>query len=309
MHKQIYIPYLDSFLEMFAAERGASINTLEAYNRDLADFAIFFNKPINEASSKDIKKYLDHLKKQNLSDKTRARRLSSIKQYFLFLNTEGERNDNPTINIDSPKLAKSLPKYLSQDEVDNLLNTARENTTDESARLIALLELLYATGMRVSELVELPISAINYKEKSGSLTISPYLIIKGKGNKERMLPLHDEAVEYLQHYLSLRPKKLTANQNKWVFFSTSKSGHLTRQRICQLLKNLAVEAGLDPKKVSPHVLRHSFASHMLHNGANLRIVQELLGHSNLSTTQIYMHILDERAKNLVLEHHPLGKHP
>lgn len=297
--------FLDAFLEMLAAERGASNNTLEAYQHDLEDFASYYQKPVIKASTEDVQSYFSYLTKQGFSEKTRARRLSSIKQFFLFLQTEGERKDNPALNIDSPKLGKTLPKYLSHEEVDCLLTTAQKDTSEEGVRLYALLELLYATGMRISELVTLPMAALNYTKSGNNYTVAEYFIIRGKGNKERVLPLHQKAKKALEEFLLFRPKHLTAPQNKWVFFSRSKAGHLTRQRVCQLLNTLSINAGIDPKRVSPHVLRHSFASHLLHNGANLRIVQELLGHASLSTTQIYTHILDDRARKLVLEHHPL----
>jgi integrase/recombinase XerD len=298
-------PYLEMFLEMMAAERGASHNTLAAYSRDLIDTCHFLSHPVSDANQADLKRYLAYLTKQHFSARTCARRLSSLKQFFLFLQTEGERKDNPALQLDSPKLGKTLPKYLSVEEVDQLLATAQENTQEDGVRLYALLELLYATGMRISELVTMPITALQTSHKGSHYHAGDYLIIRGKGNKERLLPLHPKAQEALTAYLQYRPKKLVAPKNKWVFYSSGKAGHFTRQRVCQLLHDLSIVAGIDPKRVSPHVLRHSFASHLLHNGANLRVVQELLGHASLSTTQIYTHILNDRARKLVLEHHPM----
>jgi integrase/recombinase XerD len=298
------------FLAMMAAERGAAENTLEAYRRDLDDFLRFLagrGRTLQETSPADISADLRATAESGLSPASRARRLSSIRQLFKFLAAEGLIAEDPAHDQVGPKKARSLPKTLSVAEVDRLIETARariEHTTGRdrvrALRLYALIETLYATGMRVSELVGLPRSVL-----AGDGRV---LDIKGKGGRERLVPLNQAARAALERYLSVGFEDGVAPmlKTKWLFASRGVQGHLTRQRLAQELKELAEDAGLDPRRVSPHVLRHAFASHLLDRGADLRSVQQLLGHADISTTQIYTHVLEERLKKLVFEYHPLA---
>ncbi len=311
-------PLVDAFLDMLTTERGAAMNTRQAYWRDLADVSLYLrdqkNKEINKASTDDLKDYIKHLNNKTSSRegdnskiavRTVARRLSALRQFFRYLVSEGEREDDPTSTIESPKQGRTLPKTLSEDEVTNLINTAAEKNTAESIRLVCLIEMLYATGLRVSELVGLPLSAIGKN--------SDHMIVEGKGGRERMVPLSTTAQKAVKKYLDVRKQHISQDndssaQDKWLFPSkTSVSGHLTRQRFAQLLKDLAKEAKIDDGRVSPHVLRHAFATHLLNNGADLRSVQKMLGHADIATTQIYTHILNEDARKTVEEKHPLAK--
>jgi integrase/recombinase XerD len=294
--------HVESFLEMLAAERGAAANTREAYKRDLTDFGKFLDRrgrEIHGARTGDLRAYLERLNDTGMAPRTAARRLSALRQFHRFLFAEGLREDDPTTAIDSPRRGRSLPKVLSEAEVDRLLGAARERPGPEGARLTALLELLYATGLRVSELVGLPLSAVARDPR--------VLIVRGKGGKERMIPLSEPARDALKRYRVARARAGEASECKWLFPSWGAAGHLSRQRVAQMLKQLALEAGIDPVKVSPHVLRHAFASHLLDHGADLRSVQKMLGHADISTTQIYTHVLSKRLKALVLEHHPLAR--
>ena len=302
-----------AFLEMLAAERGAAGNTLQAYRRDLDDFAGFLvssGRAMTAATPADIARYLQAASRQGLAPASRARRLSAIRQLYKFLDAEGVLGANPAAGIAAPGKTRPLPKTLSVAEVDRLIAAAARATEGargrdlvRAVRHYALLEMLYATGMRVSELVSLPRSV---------LTGDPRLLsIKGKGGRERLVPLNAPARSALDRYLSLGsdPDDGIAAMvtTRWLFPSKSKDGHLTRQRFAQDLKDTAIAAGLDPERVSPHVLRHAFASHLLDRGADLRSVQQLLGHADISTTQIYTHVLEERLKKIVEEHHPLAK--
>ncbi len=293
---------LDMFLEMLVAERGAAANTVEAYRRDLADFASYITRrgrSAEAATSDDIRGYLGLLAERGQSPRTAARRLSALRQFFGFLLSEQLRADDPSAVIDSPRRTRSLPKILSEAEVDRLLETVRRRPGAEGVRLRALCELLYATGLRVSELVGLPLSGVR-----GALGV---LVVRGKGGRERMVPVGEPAAEALAAYLELRPRFTRGEDDSpWLFPSRGADGHLTRRRFAQLLKELAGEAGLEPRKVSPHVLRHAFASHLLANGADLRSVQAMLGHVDIATTQIYTHVLAERLSALVRGHHPLA---
>jgi integrase/recombinase XerD len=309
---------IDLYLDMLAAERGAAANTLEAYRRDLEDFAGDLRQhggAVATAGSDAIREYLGRLSERGFSAASVARRLSAIRQLYRFLYAEGNRKDDPAAAIEGPKRGRALPKVLSVSHVDQLLATARRSVEDgeraiserlRAARLNCLLEVLYATGMRVSELVALPASAAQRDQRM--------LIVRGKGNKERLVPLNDSAKQAIRDYLALREeagsklaKKGLAKAAKWLFPSFGASGHLTRQHFARDLKALAAATGLKPKQVSPHVLRHAFASHLLQNGADLRSVQTLLGHADISTTQIYTHVLEERLKSLVRDLHPLGE--
>jgi integrase/recombinase XerD len=301
---------IDLYLDMMAAERGAAVNTLEAYRRDLEDFAAHLREEggtIAGARGDDVRGYLARLAGRDFSAATVARRLSAVRQLYRFLYAEGLRQDDPAAAIEGPKRGRPLPKILSVSHVDQLLRAARDGIDDaerpiswrlRASRLACLLELLYATGMRVSELVALPESAARRDERM--------LIVRGKGNKERLVPLNDSAKQAMRDYLALR-EEAGLKSSKWLFPSFGESGHLTRQHFARDLKALAAAAGLKPSQISPHVLRHAFASHLLQNGADLRSVQTLLGHADISTTQIYTHVLEERLKSLVRDLHPLGE--
>jgi integrase/recombinase XerD len=297
------------FLDMVAAERGGARNTIAAYARDLADLAAALKQrktTLIHASSEDLQTYLASLARRSFAPASVGRRLSAMRQLFRFLNAEGLRRDNPCHSIEGPKRRRNLPRVLSITDVDRLLSEARRaaESPDQTlagglraARLTCLLELLYATGMRVSELIELPRSAAE-----GNTLM---LAIRGKGRKERLVPLNDKAKAAMRHYLSLL-SQAGSRESKWLFPSFGKGGHITRQHFARELEGIAAKAGLGASRVSPHVLRHAFASHLLHNGADLRVVQTLLGHADISTTQIYTHILDERLKSVVRDLHPLG---
>jgi integrase/recombinase XerD len=296
--------WIAAFLDMMAAERGAADNTLESYRRDLDDFAAFAAKrstAIEEADTATVRDYLARLEKAGMAPSTAARRLSAIRQFFRFLHGEGLRTDDPARAVDSPRQGRAIPKYLSEDEVESLLGAARGHDGVEGVRLVALMEVLYATGLRVSELVGLPLASLS---RDGRL-----LVVRGKGGKERLVPLTEPAMDALADYLDVRasfmPKRGAERASGFLFPSRGKNGHLTRARFAQVLKALAVEAGLPPAKVSPHVLRHSFASHLLAHGADLRALQQMLGHADIATTQIYTHVLEERLKALVDGAHPL----
>lgn len=304
---------LEPFLEMLLVERGASSNTIEAYRRDLETFHTYLSRSghnlaghsLLSADSEAIRGFLAVLTASGMAPRTQARRLSALRQYYRFLLAEGLRQDDPSATIDSPRLGRSLPKVLDEAEVDRLLAAARAQEGADGARLTAILELLYATGLRISELVSLPMAAAFRDPR--------FLMVTGKGGKERLVPLSAPARAAMEAYRPARELLLAKSPEKkkelshWLFPSRGKSGHLTRHRVGQLLKDLAVAANIAPAKVSPHVLRHAFASHLLHNGADLRSVQQMLGHADISTTQIYTHVLDQRLKRLVQEHHPLAK--
>ena len=294
--------HVDTFLEMLAAERGAASNTLQAYRRDLADFSAFVAARgwlPEDADGTAVRDYLAHLSGAGMAPSTSARRLSALRQFFRFLYAEGMRDDDPCATIDSPRQGRSLPRHLSEDEVEQLLAAAGRRGGAGGTRLVALLEVLYATGLRVSELVGLPRSALS---RDGQM-----LIVRGKGGKERMIPLGDAAAEALAAYGAVRGEfAAKGRESPWLFPSRSRDGHLTRARFAQMLKAVAGEAGLDAARVSPHVLRHSFASHLLAHGADLRALQQMLGHADIATTQIYTHVLDERLKALVARAHPLA---
>jgi integrase/recombinase XerD len=307
---------IDLFLDMLAAEQGAGSNTLEAYRRDLSDLSEFLSRSRQSfavAETQTLRDYLADLDTRGFKSSSIARRLSATRHLFRFLLNERLRSDNPAAILSGPKRGRALPKVLSIADVDRMLARAKElaQASDASAlqrlrriRLYCLLEVLYATGLRVSELVALPHSAARHDARM--------IVVRGKGNKERLVPLNEASRQAMTDYLAamdiLRPetRKNTAT-SKWLFPSFGESGHLTRQHFARDLKELAVSAGLAARLVSPHVLRHAFASHLLHNGADLRIVQTLLGHTDISTTQIYTHVVEERLKSLVRDLHPLGE--
>ncbi|MDF1669021.1 MAG: site-specific tyrosine recombinase XerD [Roseovarius sp.] len=304
--------WLSSFLEAQAAELGAAENTLSAYARDLTDFTDWLSSQGDAAATatqQDIEAYMIHCDAQGLAKSTRARRLSAIKQFYRFAFEERLREDNPAIRIKGPGRDQRLPKTLSEAEVDGLLDAARHSgrNPNDRARNTCMMELLYATGMRVSELVSLPVSSARGDPRM--------LLIKGKGGKERMVPLSPPARVALTDWLGLRDAAEEAARAKgkpasaFLFPSTGKLGHLTRHRFYMLIKELSVFAGIMPDKVTPHRLRHAFATHLLANGADLRAIQTLLGHADVATTEIYTHVLKERLRELVLDHHPLAKDP
>jgi integrase/recombinase XerD len=298
------------FLDMLAAERGAAANTLEAYRRDLEDYLGYLaeagSDPLS-AESATVRGFLASLEERGLKASSAARRLSAVRQFHKFLYAEGYAAVDPTAAVQAPKQGRGLPKVLTVDEVDRLLGAAREAAERpeaepgealRAARMLCLLELLYATGLRVSELIALPRSAARTRER--------FLVVRGKGAKERLVPLTEVAQEAARVYLG-GLERSGAGAGPWLFPADSASGHLTRQAFARNLKVAAAAAGLRADRVSPHVLRHAFASHLLQNGADLRVVQELLGHADIATTQIYTHVLDERLKSMVRDLHPLGE--
>jgi integrase/recombinase XerD len=322
MEKPNLHPSIDAFLDMLTSEKNAAKNTTQAYWRDLADFSKFLkessSRDIVKATTDDVRAYVAELNvrihekgdhKGNIAGRTIARRLSAMRQYYRFAISEKLCDSDPSLPVESPKQKRTLPKTLSEKEVDTLIVTAANGKPAESRRLICLLEVLYATGLRVSELVGLPLSAVSEN--------ADHLIVHGKGGKDRAIPLTDAARDSLQRYLEMRVNFINEDRrildradfgNTWLFPSkTSDSGHLTRQRFAQLLKDLAQDAGVDEDRVSPHVLRHAFATHLLNNGADLRAVQKMLGHADINTTQIYTHIMNADARKALEENHPLSK--
>jgi integrase/recombinase XerD len=299
---------ISAFLHMLSAERNAAKNTLEAYRRDLEDAEVFLarrRRKLSNATSGDLRLYLSNIGSRKLSVASQARKLSALRQYYRFLQTDKLREDDPSLILEAPRLRRSLPKTLTVDDMARLLQVAQQQCDNEklsaaarlrAVRLNALLELLYATGLRISELMALP-AAIG--KKAGTI------VVRGKGRKERAVPFPDFAQSALARYRE-RLGQLKAKKSDWLFPSYGKSGHMTRQQVARELKTLAQAAGLDPEKISPHVIRHAFASHLLQGGADLRSLQQLLGHADVSTTQVYTHLLDERLIGLVRDHHPLN---
>ena len=301
--------WVEYFLEAARAERGAAGNTIKAYERDLGDFRKFLvesGATLEVAERSDIQRYIRNLDAAGMSSATRSRRMSAIRQLYKFAYEEGWREDNPASRIKNPRKDESLPKLLTEEEVDELLESAGKTgkTEDDRTRNACMLELLYATGMRVSELVSLPLSSTEGDPDM--------LLIVGKGSKERMVPLSSHAREKLAEWRRRRRMMEDAKvanggkRSKYLFPSRSKAGHFDRVRFYLLIKQIAASAGISPEKVSPHVLRHAFATHLLANGADLIAIQTLLGHADVSSTEIYTHVLDERLKSLVFEHHPLA---
>lgn len=289
------------------AERGASDNTLAAYARDLTDYADWLAANGGTGDRRGIEAYLADLDARGLAPSTRARRLSAIKQFYRFAFTEGWRDDDPAVGIEGPSLARRLPDTLTEDEAGRLLAAARadEGAAPGKVRLHCLTELLYATGLRVTELVTLPVTAARGDPRM--------IMVRGKGGRERMVPLSAPARRVLRQWLKVRDGAdaaqvaAGARASPWLFPSRGKAGHLTRVAFYQAIKGLAGKAGIDPARISPHALRHGFATHLLANGADLRTIQTLLGHADISTTEIYTHVLDERLRTLVLDHHPLAQ--
>lgn len=293
---------VELFLEMMSAERGAARATLKNYQRDLENFAKFAGGEGARVSSVDtgvIRNYLAFMANAGLAASTAARRLSTLRQFFGFLYAEGLRSDDPCIPVDGPRRNRPLPKVLAENEVERLLIEARKKSGPDGARLVALVETLYAAGLRVSELVSLPVSVATSDTR--------IIMVRGKGDKERIVPLSEAAKKAIVDYVDVRPVFLKNGEpSPWLFPSRGASGHLTERRFGQMIKELAYDAGIESSRVSPHVLRHAFASHLLAHGADLRAVQQMLGHADISTTQIYTHVLEERLKEIVTRHHPLN---
>ncbi|MBO6717224.1 MAG: site-specific tyrosine recombinase XerD [Rhizobiaceae bacterium] len=300
---------IEAFLEMMSAERGASDNTLAAYRRDLEDAAEGLSGAwggIASAPASAVRDHITGLSARGMAASTQARKLSALRQFYKFLFTEGLRGDDPTGTLDSPRRERSLPKVLSEADVDALIELAEREADSPppgidpaaAVRMHALTEVLYATGLRVSELVSLPISVAKRDER--------YFTVTGKGGKERLVPLSARAREAMRRWLAARKERPNLADSPFLFPALSDSGHLPRQVFARELKALAARAGIRAASISPHVLRHAFASHLLQNGADLRVVQQLLGHSDISTTQIYTHVLEKRLIELVNRHHPLA---
>lgn len=295
--------HLEAFLEMLSAERGAAVHTLDAYRRDLLDYAGFLKKrgrSLSNGTAADVRGYLGTLSAAGLKASTQARRLSAMRQLHRFLLDEDIRSDDPTSAVESPKRARPLPKVVTEAQTQSLIDAAAGLEGPEAIRLLCIVELLYASGLRVSELVSLPLVAVSGERRT--------ILVKGKGGRERLVPLGAPAREAITAYLKVRPRFLPKMERaqRYLFPSRGAEGYLTRRRVAQLLKDLAAKAGVDPRKLSPHVLRHAFASHLVAHGADLRSVQQLLGHADIATTQIYTHVQDERLRKLVAEKHPLA---
>ena len=289
---------IESFLQVIVAEQGASSRTVSAYRHDLQDLAAFLRTKqvaLHKAKRQDLQDYMHIIVKNGLSARTQARRLSAMHEFYRFLYSEEVRDDNPTDLLDGPKIRKSLPKYLNEKEINQLIESGRK----KDLRLGVLLEVAYASGMRVSELVELPTSAV--------LQEGQMIMVTGKGGKQRMVPLNDMARIALDNWLFQRENYLKRGRSsKWLFPSKSSTGHYTRDAFFKALKELAVSVNIEPKRVSPHVLRHSFASHLIAHDADLRSVQQMLGHSDIATTEIYTHVMEDRLKKIISEKHPLS---
>jgi integrase/recombinase XerD len=295
---------IEAFLEMMSAERGAGANTLAAYTRDLADFAAFAKGAAEAASRDQVQAYLAHLSKGGLAASSQARRLSALRQFFGFLYAEDIRKDNPTDAITAPRASRPLPKILSATDMEKMIMAASAEDSADAKRLACIVEMLYAAGLRVSELAGLPLIAVKNREG--------FILVRGKGNKERLAPLNASARAAIAAYLDVRAEFLPkgarrAHAERYLFCSRAAEGYLTRQRLHQLLKALAIKAGLDPAKVSPHVLRHAFATHLVEGGADLRAVQTLLGHADIATTEIYTHVAKDHLKKVMHRAHPLAR--
>lgn len=297
---------IEAFLEMMSAERGAAENTLSSYRRDLEDASEAIGGGLLGAGPADIRAYLDDIAARGFAPTSQARKLSAIRQFFKFLYAEGLRGDDPTGTLDSPRKGRPLPKTMSEAETGRLLDRAALEAGESgpdgdrmaALRLHALVEVLYATGLRVSELVGLPVTV--------ALRDDRFFMVRGKGDKERMVPLSAKARAAMRAWLAARAERPAFAESPFLFPASSDSGHLSRQVFARDLKGLAARSGIAAAKISPHVLRHAFASHLLQNGADLRAVQQLLGHADISTTQIYTHVLEERLVRLVNDHHPLA---
>ncbi len=295
--------WAEAFLEMMAVERAAAKNTLSAYARDLADASGFLagrGKDLASASAEDVEAYFVDLGARGLSAATAARRRAAVRQFYRFVLGEGWRDDDPSRRVEAPRQGRSLPKVLTREEMDRLTAAAAARDGAQGLRLACMVELAYASGLRISELTGLTLAALARDPA--------YLIVKGKGGKERLAPLNEAARTAVKAYLEVRPCFLPRGDkaNPWLFPSRGKGGRLTPRRFAQLLDEAAADAGIDPARVSPHVLRHAFATHLLAGGADLRVVQKLLGHADVATTQIYTHVAQDRLAEVVRSKHPLA---
>ena len=295
---------LENFLEVLASEKGLAVNTRISYKNDILQFLVFLEKnekKVNEVTSIDIEKFTSKFTTQGLEKSTISRKMSALSHFFIFLLEENIIKSNPIHELDLPKQIKKLPKILSVDQVEKLIKSSREDQSVNGIRLNTMIEILYATGIRVSELVEMKLSA-TYAEKN-------FLLIQGKGNKERLVPISENTEDKIKDYLKIRNEFINNDtESKWLFPSKQSSkGHITRQRFNQLLQTLCERVNLNNIRISPHKLRHAFATHLLANGVDLRSLQQMLGHADISTTQIYTHVLKDRLKKLVSDNHPLSK--
>ena len=324
MKKNLNSTHINNFLQKIRAEDGLSKNTILSYGKDLEMLEIFLKNieiSFENCSKEILKKYFNEDAQQNLKNSSVSRKISCFKHFFNFLEQENIIKKNPVLEIHGPKRHKILPKFLSENEVTKMLDILLQDESEFGIKLSCMLEILYSAGLRVSELVNLPISAVQFKNSQ----IDDFLIVKGKGNKERIATLNETSKIILAKYLILR-KKVGLESSKWLFvgnFRSSKKPNqikihavnfkdfidkpLSRQRFNKMLKELAIKAKIEPSRVHPHVFRHSFATHLLNNGADLRVLQELLGHSDISTTEIYTHISENKLRDAVLNHHPLSK--
>ena len=295
---------LENFLEVLASEKGLAVNTRISYKNDILQFLVFLEKnkkKISEITPIDIEKFTSKFTTQGLEKSTISRKMSALSHFFIFLLEENIIKSNPIHELDLPKQIKKLPKILSVDQVEKLIKSSREDQSVNGIRLNTMIEILYATGIRVSELVEMKLSA-TYAEKN-------FLLIQGKGNKERLVPISENTEDKIKDYLKIRNEFINNDtESKWLFPSKQSSkGHITRQRFNQLLQTLCERVNLNNIRISPHKLRHAFATHLLANGVDLRSLQQMLGHADISTTQIYTHVLKDRLKKLVSDNHPLSK--
>lgn len=294
--------FVDSFLEMMVAERGSAQNTVSAYRLDIEQFLLFLgDKNPKKISSEDISSFIKYLGKKKYASRSVARKISTIREYFKFLFSEQEIKQNPSIDVVSPKIGKSLPKFLTVKQIEDLINMASLKEDFANQRMAVMIELMYASGLRVSELVCLPENCINFDKRQ--------LLVKGKGSKERMVPISTSACKKVLEYIDYRDEFIKGGRKSiWLFPSkTSSTGHLTRDAFFKNIKNLAVQAGISPSMVSPHVLRHSFATHLINKNADLRSVQKMLGHEDISTTEIYTHITSDKLIEVIKSNHPLNR--
>ncbi len=318
-------PLIFNFIDKIRAEDGLSQNTILSYQKDLELFHRFLAPKkihLNQVTKDDVRDYVYELHQQDLRAASVSRKISCLKNFYRFLESENLISENPALYLQGQKREAKLPKFLTEEEVFKLLDFVNRDKSEFGVKLSCMLEVMYSAGLRVTELVSLPINSIQEITENGEKTLRNYLIVKGKGGKERIAALNKSAIVKLMQYLELR-KKMGNENSKWLFVGTVRSSkkniearkrdftdgdtHLTRQRLHQMLKELAREVGIDESRVHPHVIRHSFATHLLNNGVDLRVLQELLGHSNISTTEIYTHILDSKLRELVFKHHPLSK--
>ena len=292
--------YIEDFLDMMSAEAGSSVNTVLSYRLDLEQFAEWCNADFAKVATTDIANYMTWLKQRHYAVKSVLRKISVLRDFFKFLYSEKVISANPMLKIMAPKSEKPLPKFLTPQEVNLLMNKAKQKNGIRARRMAVMLELMYACGLRVSELTGLPENCINFDKKQ--------ILVRGKGSKERLIPVADQTLKAIISYLQEREKFIRGRRSVWLFPSAqSKQGHITRDGFAKDLKNLAIECGISPTKVSPHVLRHSFATHLLHNGADLRSVQKMLGHEDIATTEIYTHIIPEDLIGVVATNHPLSR--